>query len=412
MNYFDIIIIGSGPGGYTAAVELAKHGKSVAVIEKDEIGGVCLNTGCIPTKTIIESARLYSKTKSSETFGITTENTSYDWPKILQRKDKVIFKLRKGIEYLFKINKVTFIKGTATIKEPGIVTVDNTDVIKCSNIIIATGSRTKAIKGFENALTSEQLLSITAVPKKLTIIGAGPIGIEFASIFSSFGTEVTVYEMENSILPSEDEDISKAAKQIFSRRGINIIAGNKVDPSEVDISNCLVSSGRQTDMIIVNSRMQTNEKGIYAIGDATGILNYAHVASMQGIIAAKSICGTDIIMDYSAVPSCVFSDPEIASVGLTEKQAQEKGINYKTSKYNFAALGKSNASSEIEGFVKVIADKETDKLIGCHIIGSNASNLIGEAALAIKNGLTSKNIAETIHSHPTLPEAFWEACSF
>lgn len=410
---FDIVVIGSGPGGYTAAVRAAKLGKKVAVIEKDEIGGVCLNKGCIPTKALIESARLYSRIKRAKEFGINAGAPSFDWKAVLERRNNIVIKLRKGLEYLFRTNNIEFIKGKAKVLSPGEMKIElpdgTTKTITCTDLIISTGSNGSKPAGFESSVTSDDLLEIPEIPKKLSIVGAGAVGIEFGYIFNAFGTEVSICEMLPRVLPEMDEDISKALERSLVRKGINIETGVKAVPIERTTDNLQLTTGRKSNNIAVDERMRTKDKGIYAIGDITGKANYAHVAEMQGIVAAENICGMDSKMDYSAVPSCVFCEPEVSAVGITEKEAGDKGMEITVSKYNFAALGKAAAMSEPEGFAKLISGKKSGKILGCHIIGAGAGDLIAEATLAVRKGLTVKDLAGTIHAHPTLPEILWEA---
>jgi len=351
--------------------------------------------------------------KRAGEYGLSASDISFDWNKIQERKNNIVLKLRKGIEFLFRKANIEFVKGSAKIKELGLVEIELPDKtkkeIKCLNIIIATGAATDKIKGFETSLTSDEMLEIQSVPKSITLVGAGAIGVEFASIFNAFGSEVTLVEMLPRIVPTEDEEVSKALEQIMKKRGINILTGTKADPSSIKSEITLTSACRISKKIEVNNKMETKDKGIYGIGDITGISMYAHAAMMQGIAAADNICGVKNLMDYTAVPACTFASPEIASVGITEQYAKEKNMNYKVGKFNFAALGKSATSGEKEGFVKLISDSNTGKILGGHIIGDNASNLIQEIVLAVKKGLTAKDLAETIHAHPTLPEAIWEA---
>lgn len=408
---FDVAIIGSGPGGYTAALKAASLGKKVAVIEKDSIGGVCLNRGCIPTKAIIASVSLYTKMLKAGEYGIEAEAPRLNWAGILKRKQRVVSKLGKGIEFLFKKAGVELLKGTGSIKGTGCVSVENAGVTKeitCGDIIIATGTEKSILPGFRNAITSDEALELGDIPSSMAVIGAGAVGIEFASIFSALGTDITIYEMMPEILPNEDKDISSEISQILQKRNIKIITGQKADPEKISAAAVLLT-GRKFKKIDVDTGMRTKEKGIYAIGDVTGMANYAHVASMQGIVAAENICGITSKMDYSAVPACTFTDPEIASVGLTEQKAGATGIEYSVSKFPFAALGKSACEGDIRGFVKLIIDKRTRTVIGCHIVGSHASDLIQEGVIAVKKKISCDELAKTIHAHPTMPEALWEA---
>ncbi|MEK7376146.1 MAG: FAD-dependent oxidoreductase [Candidatus Margulisiibacteriota bacterium] len=409
---YDIVVIGSGPGGNNAAWTAAKLGKKVLIIEKDEVGGVCLNRGCMPTKALIASAEVYLKAKRADEFGIKAENVSFEWKKIIERKNSIVQKLRKSLDYMFKTAGIDVVKGVGTIIEPGIVSIAGANhdlpiTVKSPAIIISTGSDNKRLPGFETAITSDEALNLEELPKSITIIGSGAIGMEFACIFNTFGVEVTVIEVMPQILPGIDEEISKSLEQILKRKGIKILTNTKFDTDAVQHN--FVAIGRSFNKIDVNERLQTKDKGIYAVGDVTGISMYAHSAAMQGIVAARNICGIESKMDYSAVPSCVFSIPEVASAGLTENQAKEKGIKVKVAKENLAAIGKYTVLGEREGFIKMVAEKKSGKIVGCQIIGHGATDLIAEAGAAIRNNLTAEDLAKTIHAHPTLPEAIWEA---
>jgi len=410
-KHFDIAVIGAGPGGYTAALKAASLGKKVAIIEKEELGGVCLNRGCIPTKTILASISIYSKIMRAEEFGIEAGTPQINWYKVLERKQRVVSKLRKGIEFLFRKAGIEHIKGTGTVKGTGsigVISAEGSLDINCKSIIIATGTEKQMLPGFEKAITSDEALELESVPASMAVIGAGAVGIEFSRIFSALGTKISLYEMTSGILPGTDKDISDIVAQSLRKNGVDIITGKTVKPSDVEGQQVLLT-GRKFNRIQVNSRMETADKDIYAIGDVTGIANYAHVASMQGIVAAENACGIQSEMDYSAVPSCIFSDPEIASVGMTEEKAKGSGIDHKVSKFAFAGLGKSSCEGETNGFVKIIVDGRTDEVLGCHIVGAHASDLIGEATLAVRTKIKAKDIARTIHAHPTLPESLWEA---
>lgn len=413
MDTFDIIIIGSGPGGQTAALEAAKRGKSVAIVEKEALGGICLNSGCIPTKAIISCTKLYSKMKRASDFGLSAKDCSFDWGNIIKRKNEAVSRIRKGLEFTFSKKNIRVFKGVGINKEKGLVEVKAGDgktiEMQCSNIIIATGTQAAKPKGFENAKTSDDALSLNELPKEINIIGAGAVGIEFACIFNALGVKVCVIEMMPQILPGTDEEVAKALQSMLSRKGIDFKLNTSVAPGSLAPGPWSLVTGRKFDKIPVNARMQTKDTAVYAIGDITGISMYAHSAMMEGIVAVKNICCESAEMDYNAVPACIFSDPEIASAGLTEQDAKEKGLNIKIGKFNFAALGRSTASGEREGFVKLITDAKTGKILGGNIIGEEATNLVQEIVIAVRKGLTAKDLAETIHAHPTLPEAVWEA---
>ncbi len=445
-----IAILGAGPGGYVAAIKAAQLGVQVTVIEDTEVGGTCLNKGCIPTKTLLATTELLHKTKNSIEFGIeisgqVTPNLS----KIMERKNKVVSTQVKGIRSLFKSWGITLIEGRGMVISPEKIEVQkrdgSTDIVGADRIIIATGSRPAQLPLFpfdgDHILSSDDALTIKSVPKTLIIIGAGVIGCEFAFIFSELGADITMLEIMPRALSTEDPEISETLERELKKKKIKLMTGVKVtgvqgrhdgihvyleEGKELVAEKLLVSVGRDLNSdgigveavgiekgpkgeIVVNEKMETNIGGMYAIGDVTGGLLYAHVASREGIIAAKNIIGADQKMDYSVVPATIFTSPEIATVGLKENQAAEKGIKVKTGRFQFRAIGKAHVMGEITGFIKVISDETSDRILGVHIIGPHASDLIHEAALAMKAGLKTKDIAETIHSHPTLSEGMMEA---
>ncbi len=445
-----LTIIGAGPGGYVAALKAAQLGAHVTIIEDTEVGGTCLNRGCIPAKALIASSRALSMAKRLEEFGIDISGEVIpNISKIMERKDKVVSTLVKGIRSLFKSWGINLIEGRGMILTPKKVRVQkkdgSTEIIDCDKIIISTGSRPAKIPIFqfdgENILSSDDALTIKSIPKSMTIIGGGAIGCEFSTIFNEFGTEINIVEMMPRILPTEDPEISELLGRELNRKKIKIHKGITVEKVEVNkkgvhllLSNgnelisekVLVSVGRALNSegigldevgikkgsrgeIIVNNKMETNVEGIYAVGDITGIWLLAYVASMQGLIAAYNACGIEKEIDYKVVPSAIFTSPEIGSVGLRENQAESEGIGIKKGYFHFRTLGKAHAMGEISGFVKVIVDSDTNRVIGVHIIGPHATDLIHEASLAIQAGLTAKDIAHMIHAHPTLSEALMEA---
>lgn len=447
---YNAVVIGGGPGGYVAAIRIAQLGGKVAVVEKEKLGGTCLNRGCIPTKALIAAVEKLKAVEDAAAFGIEVSSPKVNFDKVQARKEAVVEKLVSGINYLFKKNKVELISGTAKIKAPGVVEVvennGNRLELQCANIVIATGSRPALIKGLgyngTTVITSEEALNLSEIPKSMLIIGAGVIGCEFAHIYGSLGTEITMLEAAPSILPNQDKEISRRMQTIFKKKKYSVktnavikkvaeVAGGvqaELESGELlTAEKALISIGRTLNTqnlgleeigiafgdkgeILVNEQMKTNIDGIYAIGDVVMKYQLAHVASAQGIVAAENIMGKEAKMDYKAVPSCIFTDPEIASVGVTEKQVKKLGIPVKTGKFNFMANGKALSMGEAEGFVKIIAHAETDEVLGVHIIGPHASDLIAEATLAVNNGLTVKELAATIHAHPTLAEAIMEAC--
>lgn len=449
----DITIIGGGPGGYVAAIQAAKLGAKVILIEKEKLGGTCLNWGCIPTKTLVRSAQVFDTLKKAEEFGCYAENIGIRMEKVIDRKDKVVSQLVQGIKYLMDKNNIKVINGIAEIVDKETILAKSSSqeiTIKTKNIIIATGSKSAVvpIKGIENknVINSNDALSLKEVPKKLVIVGGGVIGMEFAYIYASFGAEVSVVEFMEQCLISCDDDICEENKKNAAKKGIKLYTTAKVEEiCEAENNECIVhfiqdgkdkyitankvllSVGRTPYIdglglekagielnnnkrgIKVNSKMQTNISNIYAIGDVTNIILLAHAASHQGIVAANNIMGKPCDMDYTAVPSAIFTEPEIAMVGIGEKEAKLKGIEVEVGKLPFSANGKSLCYGESDGFIKIIRDKNTERLIGASIVGLHATDLIAELTLAIKNNLTAREITETIHAHPTTAEVIHEA---
>ncbi|MCF8009814.1 MAG: dihydrolipoyl dehydrogenase [Clostridiales bacterium] len=443
---FDIAVIGGGPGGYVAAIRAAQLGAKVAVIEKDELGGTCLNRGCIPTKSLLASAEKLDDVKKAAEFGIEVEEPKINMRKVQERKNDVVKKLVGGINQLFKKNKVEYIKGTAKVSSPNeiVCSGEETKTITCSNIIIAAGSKPALIKSLgyngKTVITSEEALQLEKIPESLLVIGAGVIGCEFASFYNSMGTKVTMIEAMPNVLPMLDKEFSRRMQTLLKKKidlktktmiknisetgeGIEaeLDSGEKIKAEKglISIGRSLNTSGlgleeagikiEENGTILVNDSMQTNVEGIYAVGDITGKMQLAHVASMQGIIAAENIMGKEKKMNYNAVPSCIFTSPEIGSVGITTEEAKEKGVPVKTGKFNFMANGKALSMGEGEGVVKIISHRENDTVLGVHIMGPHASDLIAEAALAVNKSLTVEDVINTIHAHPTLAESVMEA---
>lgn len=447
---FDIVVIGSGPGGYPAAIKAAQLGKSVALIEAKELGGTCLNRGCIPSKALIYNASVWNKLQRASDYGITIEKASFDFAKMKERKDQVVQKVRKNLESLLLSNNVVIINGYGKILSSTEIAVNGEEsgIVKTKKIIIATGSEPKNIAAFpfnyENIHDSTSILEMTKLPKSIAIIGGGVIGCEFASLYNTFGVNVTILEMMPSILPQEDPALSTTLSKIFSKKGINILTDVKVlgienlgesvkismenkDSLEAEIA--LVCVGRSLNttkigldklgilledngIIKVNDQMETNVPGIYAIGDIASKWWLAHVATHQGIIAASNACGEEAHINYEAIPNVIFTEPEIASVGLTLSAATEKGYEATLGNFPFQALGKSQATMETEGFAQIVFDKKTKALLGAQVIGYDASTLIAEMTLAIANELTIECLTETIHAHPTLSEIWLESALF
>ncbi|MBE7415534.1 MAG: dihydrolipoyl dehydrogenase [Deltaproteobacteria bacterium] len=447
MREFDIVVVGAGPGGYVAAIRAAQLGARTALVERDSIGGTCLNRGCIPTKALYYSAKALAASKHAADFGVNVGEISFDLAKAVERKDGVVKKLVGGVEQLLKGNKVEVIKGSGFLESAGRVRVESngsTETIAAKSVIVATGSEPAMIPAFnidrKNVLTSTEMLDVRKVPESLLVIGGGVMGCEFATLFSAFGSRVMVVELLPSILTTEDKMVSRVIAKRFKETGVNVLTDVQVeavvpedgcvktrlkDGREFMTEKVMVAIGRsfnssgigldalgvniEKGRIAVDERMETNVKGVYAIGDVTGKMLLAHVASTQGIVAVNAALGKDARMDYSVIPAGIFTDPEIASVGLREKDAEEKGIEVRVGRFPYAASGKALGMGETEGFVQIVADPGTDKVLGCSIVGAHATDLIGEAALAMRAGVTVKELAETIHAHPTLPELVMEA---
>jgi dihydrolipoamide dehydrogenase len=446
-----LTIIGAGPGGYVAAIRAAQKGAQVTVVEDAEVGGTCLNWGCIPTKTLIASAEALEHTRHAGEFGVEVDGSvGFNLAKIRERKDKVVSTQIKGIRGLLKSWGVTLLEGHGSLVSRDIVRVEKKDgeilELRSDKVIIATGSRPAKLAGFpfdgEQVMTSDDAVQLKKIPKSLLIVGAGVIGSEFAFIYRTFGAAVTIAEMMPHALSTEDEELSAIVEREFKKTKIKLIANVKVESvkknldgmmtallsngQEIITEAILVSIGRSMNSeniglaaagiqtgnrgeIVVNEKMETNKEGIYAIGDVTGRIMLAHVASTQGLIAANNILGGDEKMDYSVVPAGIFTMPEIGSVGIREQQAREQGIAYKVGRFPFRGLGKAHAMGEITGMAKVISDAASDRVLGVHLCGAHAADLVHEGALAIRMGATSIQLGQLIHAHPTLAEAVMEA---
>jgi len=445
----DLVIVGAGPGGYVAAIRAAQLGARVTVVEKAFLGGTCLNRGCIPTKALIKSGRVAALIRNSAEFGIATSGMSIDYAAMTARKDKVVSIMRDGIAALFKARRIECVMGTARIATPTSVAVTlkdgSTRTIEAKNIVVATGSEPAKPKMFpfdgNRVVTSDDAVAKTSIGKSVIVVGGGFIGCEYASLYANLGLDVTIIELLDNILSTMDESIIKDVGRGLKKRKVKIRTGVKVEKMEttdggvtatlaggeaISADFALVSVGRRPvtaaigleevgvaldrGNIVIDEHCRTNVPTIYAIGDATGKMLLAHVASEQGIVAAENIMGHESKMDYSVVPACVFTDPEAANVGMSEREVKEKGFEYRAAHFPFRILGKAHADGEIDGQVKVIGESKTGKILGVHIIGHGASEVIAEAAVAMKNGMTAADVARTIHAHPTLPEAFREAC--
>lgn len=444
---FDVAVLGGGPGGYPAAIRAAQRGKSVALIEAKELGGTCLNRGCIPSKALIAGGEFLNRLKDAPLFGIELSTSEFDYKKLAEHKDKVVLKMRKGLEGLIAANKITLFKGHGKFTSAHEIKVmgENNALITADKIIIATGSEPRNFSSFpfdyEKIHDSTSLLALTTLPKKILIIGGGVIGCEFASLYANFGVDVTILELLPTLISTEGEEIRQALTRAFTKRGIKVetsVTVEKVEPNGKGViatvkggktfaaDCCLVSVGRslntkengfekagiqmlENGMIAVNEKMETSVEGIYAVGDIASKYWLAHVATHQGLIAADNACGHSAVMHYNAIPSVIFTDPEIGSVGLSLEEALRKGYKAKVAPFPFQALGKSQATHFAEGFAQIVVEEKTGQILGAQAIGYEAATLIAEMVLAITNELTVECVAETIHAHPTISEAWGEA---
>ena len=445
----DIAVLGAGPGGYVAAIRAKKLGLNVLIIEKADLGGVCLNWGCIPTKALTHISEVIESIKKSAELGINISGMGIDFKKIMTRKETVVNVLRNGLEYNFKKNGIEIVRGSGKLISQNKIAVkgnDGSDIeITAKNIIIATGSHASSVPPFildnEGILDNVGILSLKELPKSMLVVGGGVVGCEFSSIFSTLGVKVTIVEVMPRILLNEDDEVANLIEKTFTKKGINIYTNvivKEIKKSEgqykcvlsndetITVDKILVSVGRKpnTDGIGLNEAgieldskgfvkvdkyLRTNVKNIYAIGDVIGGYQLAHVASAEGLVAIDNISGKERAMKYNAVPWAVFTLPEIGTVGLGKKQAEEKGYKVKTGMFPFKNSGKAFAMQETEGFVKIFTDSSTEEILGATIIGPKATELIHEIAVAINGELTIDYIADAIHSHPTLSEAVMEA---
>lgn len=455
----NLVIIGGGPAGYVGAIRASQLQASVTLIEKDKVGGTCLNVGCIPTKVLTSTAHLFLSMKRSDRWGLKTQGVNLDFPQVMKRKQMVAERLVTGVKSLLKANGVNLIKGTASFLDERTIEVKTDPKTQTSGkgeiqkivadkILIATGSVPIMLPipgmGLEGVVDSTGALSFSEVPKSMLIIGGGAIGCEFAYIYHSFGTQVTIVEMLSQILPGEDSEIVASLRSSLERAGMKIFTDSKVSKiaqakegkkivsvfspkgeMDIEVEKILVSVGRKANTkdlgleklgirmnranVIVDEHLRTNLPDVYAAGDCIGNWLLAHVASMEAELAVENALGGEKKMDYTAVPRCIFTHPEIGSVGLTEKQATEQGIKIKTGKFPFLANGRAQAENETEGMVKIIADANSNKILGAHILGPRATDLIAELTLAIQMGAKTEDLIDTIHAHPTLAEPVREA---
>jgi dihydrolipoamide dehydrogenase len=452
MSKYDIIVLGSGPGGYVTAIRASQLGFKTAVVEKESLGGVCLNWGCIPTKALLKSAQVFNYLKHAEDYGLKVENADKDFDAVVKRSRGVADGMSKGVQFLMKKNKIDVLEGTGKLKAGKKVSVTDakgaTKDYEADHIVIATGARSRELPslpqdgvkviGYRKAMTLEKQ------PDSMIIVGSGAIGVEFASFYNDMGTEVTIVEFQPNIVPVEDEEVSKQFERIYKKKGIKVMTNSSVE--SVDTSGDKVKAkvktkkGEETleadivlsavgiktnienigleelgiktdkDKIVVNDYYQTNIPGYYAIGDVTHGPALAHVASAEGILCVEKIAGHKVEpIDYGNIPGCTYSNPEIASVGMTEKQAKEAGYDVKVGKFPFSASGKASASGTKDGFVKVIFDAKYGEWLGCHMLGAGVTDMIAEAVVARKLETTGHEVLKAIHPHPTMSEAVMEA---
>ncbi|MBI5647436.1 MAG: dihydrolipoyl dehydrogenase [Ignavibacteriae bacterium] len=450
---FDVVVVGGGPGGYVAAIRAAQLGFKTACIEAKHLGGICLNWGCIPTKSLLRNAEVWETIRHAEEYGITVENARFDFSKIIQRSRGIADRMSKGVAFLFKKYNVTHIAGRGILAAAGRLTVSDAegtviDEITAPHIILATGARPRSIPGVafdgKRVISYFEAMSLTERPERLIVLGAGAIGVEFAYFYNTLGSQVTIVEMLPNILPIEDEDVSKELERSFRKRKIAIKTKTRVEGIEttgegvrVRVSNdsgeevlegdiALMSIGIQGNIenigleqngivvekgyIKVDEYYRTNVPGVYAIGDVVGPPWLAHVASAEGITCVEAIAGKHPVpVNYANIPGCTYCQPQVASVGLTEKKARELGYELRVGKFPFTASGKAVAAGHTEGFVKMVFDAKHGELLGTHIIGSEATELIAEAALGRALETTEHELIKTVHAHPTLSEALMEA---
>ncbi|MFQ6100606.1 MAG: dihydrolipoyl dehydrogenase [Anaerolineae bacterium] len=449
---YDVTIIGAGPGGYVAAIRAAQLGLQVALIEKEHLGGVCLNWGCIPTKALLRNAEVISLLRRGKEFGFTVTGFEADFGAAVDRSRKVSVRLVKGVGALMRKNGVEVIEGTGVLKSPNVVEValndGGTRTLKTRNVIVATGGRARSIPGInpdgERVLTYREAIVLRELPTSAVIVGAGPIGMEFAHIWSAYGTEVTVVEMLPRVLPLEDEEVSLEVERAFKRRKVRVLTSTRVQGVEttaegvrvsvagekgeqvLEAERALVAIGVRPNSeslgldeigvqvergyIVVDASLRTNVPGVYGIGDVTGKLPLAHVASVQGIVAAETIAGVETVtLEYEMLPRCTYCQPQVASFGLTEAQAVERGYEVKVGHFPFRANGKALGLGDYDGFVKIVADDSNGEILGGHLVGPDVTELLPELVLARNWELTPEEIARSVHAHPTLSEALMEA---
>ncbi len=452
MSKYDVIVLGSGPGGYVTAIRSSQLGFKTAIIEKESLGGVCLNWGCIPTKALLKSAQVFEYLKHAKDYGLTVKDADKDFSAVIKRSRNVADGMNKGVQFLMKKNKIDVIKGFGKLKSGKKIAVtgedDKTTEYEAKNIIVATGARSRELPNLpqdgKKVIGYREAMSLKEQPKSMIVVGSGAIGVEFANFYNSMGTDVTVVEFLPNLVPLEDEEVSKQFETSFKKAGIKVMTNSSVE--SVDTSGSKVKAkvktkkGEETleadivlsavgiktnienigleelgiktdrDKIVVNEWYQTNVEGIYAIGDVVAGPALAHVASAEGITCVEKIAGMHVQpIDYGNIPGCTYATPEIASVGMTEKQAKEAGYELKIGKFPFSASGKAKAAGTPDGFVKVIFDAKYGEWLGCHMIGAGVTDMIAEAVLGRKLETTGHEVLKTIHPHPTMSEAVMEA---
>jgi dihydrolipoamide dehydrogenase len=447
MSKYDIIVLGSGPGGYVAAIRASQLGLKTAIIEKESLGGICLNWGCIPTKALLKSAQVFEYLKHAEDYGLKVQGAEHDFDAVVKRSRGVADGMSNGVKFLMKKNKIDVIEGFGTLKTGKKIDVDGTEY-SADHIIIATGARSRELPSLpqdgKKVIGYRQAMSLETQPKKLIVVGSGAIGVEFAYFYNSMGTEVTIVEYLDKIVPVEDNEVSKQLERSFKKNGIKIMTSAEVTSvdtsgkgvkatvktkkgeqvleadillSAVGIKSNIENIGLEDvgiavdrDKILVNDFYQTNIPGYYAIGDVTPGQALAHVASAEAILCVEKIAGQHVeALDYGNIPGCTYCTPEIASVGLTEEQAKAQGLDVKIGKFPFSASGKASAAGNKEGFVKVIFDAKYGEWLGCHMIGAGVTDMIAEAVLGRKLETTGHEVLKTVHPHPTMSEAVMEA---
>ncbi len=452
MNTYDIIVLGSGPGGYVTAIRASQLGFKTAIVEKESLGGVCLNWGCIPTKALLKSAQVFEYLKHASDYGLTVDNVDKDFDAVVKRSRSVAEGMSKGVQFLMKKNKIDVINGFGKLKANNKITVTDADGkatdYEAKHIVIATGARARELPNLpvdgKKVIEYRKAMSLESQPKKMIVVGSGAIGVEFAHFYNAMGTEVTIVEFLPNLVPLEDEEVSKQFERSFKKAGIKVMTNSSVESvdtsgdgvkatvktkkgeeileadvvlSAVGIKTNIENIGLEElgiatdrDKIVVNDWYQTNIPGVYAIGDVVAGPALAHVASAEGITCVEKIAGLHVeAIDYGNIPSCTYATPEIASVGMTEKQAKEAGYEIKVGKFPFSASGKASASGNKDGFVKVIFDAKYGEWLGCHMIGAGVTDMIAEAVLGRKLETTGHEVLKAIHPHPTMSEAVMEA---